>query len=298
MNRRKYGQLILICGYILVSGIGQARADDLKSIAKKLTKAAKSLKNKRLTVLVFPYPDGNISSGTSLVSKQLSALLANTAGVEIVDGSRIAETIGQIQSEKRKAAAPQTSRTSKDWGVDAIVTGTLDDVKHQKTTVHVRLIQVPSGVILTQASAEIRRTWYDPPQPPPEPENPDAPYVMHASPLIYTPQGAGAEGSAEPALVDSAENAAVVPAAAPLADNAAYSYAGDPDPVVVDADHSRKHDDRDRNPQRNERGQNKPTVDSLASMPDIWSQCFYPALLTSNQQHHEKVNKDRDSDHD
>jgi len=284
--------LILICGLILIFGIGSVHADNLNSIAREVTKAAKSKKIQRLTVLVFPYPDGNISSGTSLVSEQLASLLAKTAGLQIIEGSRISEVVHQIQQEQWLAAASsQTTRTNKDWGIDAIVTGTLNDAPHNKTMVHVRLIQVPSGAILADASAQIRRTWYDPPQPPPVPENPNAPYVMHASPLIFSPQGTGTASPGETTPTASAENTVAVPAAAPPTAGSVYGYAEASDVVVIDSGHNRKHEDlnSDRRPYDKARPDN--SADSISSIPDIWSQCFYPALLTSQQPPHQRGNE-------
>src|SRR6185437_387346 len=73
-----------------------------------------------------------------------------------------AKMLSQLPLEETApaGAVSQASGTVKDPGVDAIVAGTLENVKHHRTMVNVRLVQVPSGALLTEMSASIKRTWY------------------------------------------------------------------------------------------------------------------------------------------
>lgn len=278
MNNRNAYQWSLAIGLILIFGAGPVHADDWNPIVKALVKGAEPLKSKRLAILLFPYANGDTSSGTSLLSQQLAALLAKTK-LQIVEESRVVSVLSQIELEENgTAAVPQVSQGAKDLGVDAIVTGTLEDLKPHQTMVSVRLIRVPSGAILTEASAKIKRTWYDPPQPPPEPENPNAPYVMHASPLIYTPQ-AGADDSDNSTTDAAEENAAAAPIYAPVADNAAYGYAGYSGAVAIDTDRRQK--DEDKEHKHDDRPVHRDPHEAEAR-----SQFYYAAGLTLENQGH------------
>jgi len=284
MNNRKVHQLILASGLILVFGVGSARADDLSSMAKKLTTATKPLKNKRLAVLLFPYANGDVSSGTSLVRDRLTILLGQAKDLQIIDKSHLALELSKISlGQTGVAPVPSAAKTSNDLSIDAIVTGTLEEVKHHRAIVNARLIQVPSGVILTEVSAKIKQTWYDPPQLPPEPENPNAPYVMHASPLIFTPQAdMGDGGSPAPSTNDDSGNVtADVPVSAPVAYNAANSYGGSPDVVVIDANRNRKQEGH-RDDKRNDRDEHP--VHRDPHQATIRSEFYYAAGLTLEHQ--------------
>src|ERR1700730_8505283 len=96
MNNRKVQQLILASGLILVFGARIVHADDLSAMAKELAKATKPLKNKRLAVLLFPYTNGDVSSGTSLVRERLIALLGQRSDLQVVDKSHLAQVLSQI----------------------------------------------------------------------------------------------------------------------------------------------------------------------------------------------------------
>jgi TolB-like protein len=279
MKNRKAYQWIWMSGLLLVCGARSVQADDLSSVAKKLTKATQSLKSKRIAVLLFPYSNGDVSSATTLISERLTALLGKTTSLQIVDKSHLALTLSKISLDQ----------TGKDSGVDAVVTGTLQEVDHHRTLVNARLIQVPSGVILVEASAKIKQTWYDPPQPPPEPENPNAPYVMHASPYIFTPQGNAGTGAPEPGVAEASGNVAAdvsapVSAPTPVAANSNNTYTGSPEDVVLDRDRHEKQEDHRHDDKGTKWNQSPASYDPHQAA--VRSEFYYAAGLTLEQQGH------------
>jgi TolB-like protein len=172
-----------------------AQADPLESVAKRLAKAmARYKKDGRVAVLVFPYENGNLSSGSSLVSEHLTSLMAGRKHVNVVERSRISELLGEMRLEEsgvtESTGAPKAGGI---LGVDAVVTGTLSDSMEGETEVNARLIRIETGEILAAATTRIERDWQDQPHcpapPPGTEEDDDSHYVMHASPLIYTPSG-------------------------------------------------------------------------------------------------------------
>jgi hypothetical protein len=186
----------LLSGFLvllLLFGVQTVHADPLKSVAKQLAKAmANYKKDGRLAVLVFPYEDGGLSSGSSLVSEHLTTLLAGRSHINVIERARLAELVGEMRLEEsgvtESSGAPKAGGI---LGVDAVVTGTLTDSMDGETEVNARLIRVETGEIIAAASANIDKTWQDPPHrpapPPGSDEDDDDHYVMHESPLIFTP---------------------------------------------------------------------------------------------------------------
>lgn len=186
-----FRKLFLAAGLLVLAGVSPVRADPLNSVAKKLAKEARKLPAQRVAVLLFPYENGDLSSGSSLVSEHLTSLLAQRRGVKVIERSLLASVLGEIRLEGSGVTdSSGTPALGGILGVDAVVTGTLSDLDDDVTVVNARLIQIPSGEILAAASAEIDRVWPDAPKPPPtyaETTGEDKPYVLHESELIYTP---------------------------------------------------------------------------------------------------------------
>jgi len=177
---------------LLLSGVCTTHADPLESVAKQLAKGASTLKEGRVAVLLFPYENGDLSSGSSLVSERLTTLIAQRKHINIIERSRLAGVLGEVRLEE--SGVTPSSGSAQPGGilnVDAVVTGTLNDHMDGETEVNARLIRLATGEILAAASVRIERTWDDPPRTPAEPDEDDndtSHYVMHESPLIFTPQ--------------------------------------------------------------------------------------------------------------
>jgi hypothetical protein len=180
--------------FLLVLAVETVHADPLKSVAKELAKAmAKYKKDGRVAILVFPYEDGGLSSGSSLVSEHLTSLMAGRKHISVIERARLAELLGEMRLEESGVTESSGAQKAAGiLGVDAVVTGTLSDSLEGETEVNARLIRMETGEIIAAASTNIDRTWQDrpqPPAPPPGAEDDDDHYVMHESPLIFTPSG-------------------------------------------------------------------------------------------------------------
>ena len=161
-----YGSLVvwvLAAGFLCVSTRPLA-ADPLKGVANQLTKGLDGLKDHQVAVLPFQYPDGGLSSGSSLVSESLITYLTGRKGVRIVERSQLARLLEEMRMESSGVTSTEKAQR---WGqilaVDAVVTGTLVDEGDAKTEVRARLVRVDNGLVLAAANATIRRTWTDQP---------------------------------------------------------------------------------------------------------------------------------------
>jgi hypothetical protein len=178
----------LLTAGVMSFGAGTVRADSLQTVAKKLMKGLDQLPSKRIAVLPFPYPNGDVSSGSSIISERLTTLLVERGGPEVVERTLLDKAMDEIKLGMTGALDPATTqKLGKILGVSAIVTGTLNDVDESETEVNARLIQTETGKIMTAAMARVRRTWTDMPRKPPFAESmhpSEEPSVNHSSKLI------------------------------------------------------------------------------------------------------------------
>jgi TolB-like protein len=146
--------------------VSPAKADPLKVIAKHLAKSLAKAENHKIVVLPFPYHDGSLSSGSSIVSERLTNFLAERSEVQVIERSLLSKIMGEMKLEESGAVNPaSTQKIGKVLGAGAIVTGTLIDLEDGQTEVNARLIQTESGVVLAASTERITRTWTDLPHP-------------------------------------------------------------------------------------------------------------------------------------
>src|SRR5438105_13875301 len=109
MNRRCSLRWLLTLGIGTVLAHTPAFANPLKSVAKTLAKGTRKLKNPRVAVLVFPYDNGDLSSGSTLVSEQLTSFLAQRRGLRIIERSRLASVLGEMKLEESGISSSSAS---------------------------------------------------------------------------------------------------------------------------------------------------------------------------------------------
>ncbi len=207
----------LVVGIWLASGaLVTAGAESLQTVAKRLSKGLEPLKPKRIAVLHFPYHNGDVSSGSSIVSERLITLIVERGDTEVVERALLDKTLGEIRLGMSGMLDPSTTqKLGKVLGVKAIVTGTLIDLEEQKTEVNARLIDTETGSILAASTARIRRTWTDLPRRPVVVRTSDdeGRSTLHASKPIPTPSRGQAMLPMYATPVAPASAAAVEPSA-------------------------------------------------------------------------------------
>lgn len=160
----------LVSGLTALCLVQNAAAAPLDALTKNLSKGAASLKNKKIAVLAFPYHDGRVSSGSSVISERLTTELVGKKGIRVVE-RRLVEQL--LAEKKLSETGVITQENLKDIGTileaDAIVTGTLIDLTNGKTEINARMIRADSGEVLSAAQESIERTWKDSPKMPRKP---------------------------------------------------------------------------------------------------------------------------------
>src|SRR5258708_18910176 len=132
--------LIVFC--LAVFSTAAAHADPLQNVAKRLSKKMSGLKPRRIAVLTFPYHNGDISNGSSIVSERLTTLMVQRGGAEVVERALLDKAMGEARLGISGALDPATTqKLGKVLGVPAIVTGTLIDLEGKETEVNAPLIE-------------------------------------------------------------------------------------------------------------------------------------------------------------
>ncbi len=151
---------------MFLSLAASAQADPLQSVAKHLSKKLAALKIKRVAVLTFPYHNGDISSGSSIVSERLTTSMVERGEIEVVERALLDKPMEEIRLGMTGAVdSATTQKLGKVLGVSVIITGTLIDLEGKVTEVNARLIETETGSILAADSTRIDRTWDDLPKP-------------------------------------------------------------------------------------------------------------------------------------
>src|SRR5258708_35481431 len=87
--------LIVFC--LAVFSTAAAHADPLQNVAKRLSKKMSGLKPRRIAVLTFPYHNGDISNGSSIVSERLTTLMVQRGGAEVVERALLDKAMGEAR---------------------------------------------------------------------------------------------------------------------------------------------------------------------------------------------------------
>jgi len=187
MSRAK---ILWVIGLVLLV-VSPSSASSLKSVAKHLAKGVSKTANKRIAVLPFWYPEGARSSGSSIVAERLTTLLVDR-DVSVIERSLLDKVIEEMRLENTGLTDVESAqKLGRMLGVDAVVTGTLNDLNDQETELNARLIRTETGEILAAATTTVDRTWHDAPQKPPLAPSYDDSSSLHESQLIPVQLGPG-----------------------------------------------------------------------------------------------------------
>ena len=141
------------------------RGDPYQGIAEKLAgKAAAKLSEKKIAVLSFEYMDGRQSPGGRAVTEKLTNRLVEEGEVTVIERAMVEKLINELEFQNSAAIDADTAkRLGKGLGVEAIVTGTLEDQADGDVEISARLIKTESFEIIAACSRTVEKTWRDQP---------------------------------------------------------------------------------------------------------------------------------------
>ncbi|MBN1383358.1 MAG: hypothetical protein JW983_00555 [Elusimicrobia bacterium] len=153
---------IFIFGLLFVS-VSFCSAEPYDYLAKRISKGAKKLTNKKVAVLPFQYYDGRKSPGSNIVSEHLITKIVERGKLQVVERALLNKIMDEMKLEQSGVIDQETTKElGKVLGVEAVVTGTLiEETDSEWVNINTRLIKVETGDILVAASKEVKKTWED-----------------------------------------------------------------------------------------------------------------------------------------
>jgi TolB-like protein len=140
-------------------------ADDIKALAKAIAGTAGAQKIKRVAVVPFTGPRGTASYSGSIVSERLVVQILARGEIDVVERRFLEKVLEEQRLGVFGIMDPATVKTlGKVLGVDAILTGTVVELKGERVEVNARLINTETAQVLAAATAVTEKDWEDRPQ--------------------------------------------------------------------------------------------------------------------------------------
>jgi TolB-like protein len=153
---------------VQAAGFGPAQkkespaAQELSGLAGTLLDGVKDRPAIKLAVLAFSYTNEKASEGPVIVQERLTTLLAQNRKITLIERGLMKKVMEELNLQASGAMDEETvKKLGKLLGADAVVTGTLNDLKDERTEVNARIVETESGKILCAASAIVEKTWKD-----------------------------------------------------------------------------------------------------------------------------------------
>lgn len=153
---------VLLAAALSAAVCGTLSAEPFEKLAGRLTAPLKEKPAIRLAVLEFPYAGGRASEGPVVVQERLITALAQDKKVTLIERGLLKKVLGELNLQSSGAFDEATvKKLGRMLGADAIVTGTLNDVKKDRTEINARVVNAESAKILAAAAATVKKTWKD-----------------------------------------------------------------------------------------------------------------------------------------
>jgi len=149
--------LALLCAFT-----GAAGAQSLDKLAGKLAAGLKDRPAIKLAVMEFPYAGGKASEGPVVVQERLITALAQNKNLTLIERGQLKKVMAELNLQSSGAMDEATvKKLGKTLGADAVVTGTLNDLKENKTEINAGVVETGTARILAAASLPVKKTWTD-----------------------------------------------------------------------------------------------------------------------------------------
>jgi TolB-like protein len=153
---------VFLSFFIIAALCPAARAQSLEKLAGKLCEPLKDRPAIRLAVLEFPYAGGLASEGPVVVQERLTTALAQNKKVTLIERGLLKKVLGELNLQSSGSIDEETAKKlGRLLGADGVVTGTLNDIKKDKTEINARVVDAETGKILAASALTVKKTWKD-----------------------------------------------------------------------------------------------------------------------------------------
>ena len=153
-------KLILLLAMMVLPALAQAQS--INTLVKELTSSLDSPDEVSLAVLEFSYAGSKASDGPAIIQERITTALVRQGIGTVVERNLLDRVMGELRLQRSGIIDPDTIKElGKVLGVDAVVTGTLNDMKGGKVEVNARLINTETAEVVGASAVEIPKTWED-----------------------------------------------------------------------------------------------------------------------------------------
>ncbi len=187
-------RLALLCSLLLAAAVplrASGSGDPYEDLADKLGQAAaKKLTDKKIAVLTFEYVDGRASSGGRAVSEKLTNRFVELGQLTVIERGMVEKVMKELEFQNTGTVDPESAKKlGKGLGVDAIVTGTIEDASYGNVEINARVIKTETYEIIAAATVKAKKTWND--QSAPSAESAPAQQESAPAPVYRQPSSSG-----------------------------------------------------------------------------------------------------------
>lgn len=153
-----------------------AKENPYSKMAKELSEASTFLKQPKVAIIPFSYMDKRKSDGGMIVAERLTTRIVKIGKLQVVERHLLEKVLQELHFEMTDIVdVKATKQVGKILGVDAIISGSLIDIKSDRVEVNARVIKTETAEIITTSSVEIKKIWSDASVIQPKPVSPQEP---------------------------------------------------------------------------------------------------------------------------
>jgi TolB-like protein len=145
---------------LLAAAAPAGAAQDIQDMAKAMTLAASSRQVKRVAVVPFTAPRGSASFSGAIVSERLVIQILARGELDLVERRFLDKILEEQRLGVFGIMDQDTVKTlGKVLGVDAILTGTIVELKGERVEVNARLIHAETAQVLAADTVRLAKDW-------------------------------------------------------------------------------------------------------------------------------------------
>lgn len=150
----------MIAALLAAAAPASRAASDIQDMAKGMTLAASARKVKRVAVVPFTAPRGAASYSGAIVSERLVIQILARGELDLVERRFLDKILEEQRLGVFGIMDQDTVKTlGKVLGVDAILTGTIVELKGDRVEVNARLIHTETAQVLAADAVRVAKDW-------------------------------------------------------------------------------------------------------------------------------------------
>lgn len=151
---------LLIAALLAAAAPASRAATDIQDMAKGMTAAASARKVKRVAVVPFTAPRGSASFSGAIVSERLVIQILARGELDLVERRFLDKILEEQRLGVFGIMDQDTVKTlGKVLGVDAILTGTIVELKGDRVEINARLIHTETAQVLAADTVRVAKDW-------------------------------------------------------------------------------------------------------------------------------------------